>query len=110
MNYPPPAQLSRLKQAHRIIPVISTAHITREDGKFLLDAYPVRSYNLLLDSVRDGEDHIVGHLLKTDERATSGILSENLCKILRDFAALGYLWLILDVDGDIVAGLETFDW
>lgn len=93
------------------VPVISTAHITKEDGAVLersrggchVCGHPLACG--VLDVCSEGAQY----LITTDAavwEADAGAFKD----LLSHFAALGYRWIILDRDGDKIPGLTTFDW
>ena len=95
------------------VPVISTSHITAEDGALLSKGNAGCHYCGhpaacgVLAVLSDG----AGHLVSTDPELWEGCgTNKALDDLLSQFRALGYPWIILDGEGDIIDGLPTFDW
>lgn len=95
----------------QIVPVISNSHITREDGALLersrggchVCGHPLACG--VLDVCSEGAQYLVTTDLEPWE-----LESTPLKDVLSQFAALGYRWIILDRDGDVLKDLPTFDW
>lgn len=84
------------------VPVISTLHFCQRD----LDALYDREAALMSDN--DGRS-VIAYLSDVEEWADTGGVSEDGMRVLRHFAELGYEYLRFDPDGNLVAGLPTFE-
>lgn len=89
------------------VPVISTSHITEEDGLFLVDSlrYP---HPAVIDSYSDGAAFLIR--LHGDTGGWPHCVSEEFVRLISGFADSGYSWIILDRDGDVIPDLPTFNW
>jgi len=104
MNYPPATPTTHGPSRHIMqVPVISTFHITKEDGQ-----------RLALDDWRDSlaACHGDGHILhfEADSLDDFSEFSEPFQDMISEFADLGYTYLRLDIDGEILPDLPTFEW
>lgn len=109
MNYPHSDKLREPLTRHaRAVPVISTSHVSASDGETILSEQALG----FLATVSDG----AGHLLSTDPAKWKDIHHEgvvwsiNIQFLMRDFHALGYPWIILDRDGEVLSDMPTFEW
>jgi hypothetical protein len=94
-------------------PVISTAHITITDDKVL--ACQTCEYGLVMAILQPGYLlHISGYLLHISDLHDDADFPKGISAELKDlclkFAAIGYDYLRLDPDGDILEDLPQFDW
>ena len=91
------------------LPVVSTAHVTREDMESARHAWT----GVLAQKLQDNTGSIVfwsPEETDFDSRFPAEEFSEAFRHLCRHFAALGYTALRLDCDGDEIAGLPVFDW
>lgn len=103
-NYPSNEQLSQGDLwCLRHVPVISTAHITAQDGQRL------RANATSRDCVMDHDPDGAWHMVNTTA-GVSVFASAEYNELLNAFADKGYPWIILDADGDKIEGVPTFDW
>lgn len=105
MNYPhsDAPHGERINHWQKHVPVISTGHITKEDGEIIL----MEGHPYILDKADDG----AWTLVKTSfAHWQGGGISPDFRELLQHFESRGYPWIILDRDGEIVEGLPTFEW
>jgi hypothetical protein len=105
MNYPKALPINR---DHFImqVPRVSTQHITKDDGAklrecltsevFAKENYPGPTWHMLC---------IEGFEPSEWQRYSSAF-----ALVLQFFSELGYSYLALDADGDVVPDLQTFEW
>lgn len=92
------------------VPVISSSHITAQDGRILTEA------------PEDVEGHLcrlgdTGDILVMDEENKNLItewqqagLSSAFIDLMLRMRGLGYCYVRIDADGDVLDGLPTFEW
>ncbi len=90
------------------VPVISTQHITAADGAQLLKAEPCD----VLATLYESSGHIIHS--DTDEDLAEAFppdrFSDAFRALVLHFRALGFEYLRIDSNGDVVPGLPTFAW
>lgn len=84
------------------VPVLSTTHLTEDDNQRLADGEPAPLFNA-----------DAGYILVIEEDPAVELAEFSsafraLVTALRDH--LGYAYVRFDMDGEIIAGLPTFDW
>jgi hypothetical protein len=90
------------------VAVVSSQHITREDGQQLIKADPRDVLATLYEST--------GHIIHSDddepveEAFPPDRFSAAFRALVLHFRALGYTYLRIDAHGPVVAGLPTFEW
>lgn len=90
------------------VPVISTQHITAADGAQLVKAEPRDVLATLYEST--------GHIIHSDsdedlaEAFPANRFSDAFRALVLHFRTLGFEYLRIDAHGDVVPGLQTFDW
>jgi hypothetical protein len=89
------------------VPRISTQHITPEDGAKLLEARTSEVY--ALDNY---PGQVSWHMVCLGEFDPSEWTrySSAFALVMQFFADLGYRYLALDADGDVLPELPTFEW
>ena len=87
------------------VPVISTSHFPADDCDLLFDAQAT-----CLVGFNDEIPTAILHLEDFEQNLPLDRLAESSRQVLRHFHDLGYAYLRLDRDGDVVPGLPTFDW
>lgn len=97
----PPCGMSRSAGAPFVmeVPVINTAHFTREE----CDALYQEAY------WKTHDDFSVILVIEDHESDYAHMKPETVA-VIQHFARLSYPYLRLDPDGDLVEGLPTFDW
>lgn len=112
LYYPPCPQMPKGRDI-TVTPVISTGHITKQDGDILNDQrsdipslYARHEYGweLKLGGFKSRGSRIEIKRLK------SAGLSDAFVNIMAYFARLGYSHVNIDCDGEVIVGLQQFDW
>jgi hypothetical protein len=90
------------------VPVVSSQHVTKEDGARLMAA----EQRDVLATLYDQTGHIVhwGDDKSVDAAFPADRFSDAFRALVAHFDAQGYTYLRIDAHGEVVAGLPVFDW
>jgi len=110
--YPPCPKMPKGREI-TVTPVISTGHITKQDGDILDDQcsdipclYARHEYGWEL---KLGEFKSRYSRLEIKRLRSNG-LSDDFVKLMLYFSDLGYNHLNIDRDGPVIEGLNQFEW
>lgn len=105
IEYPPaPPVRSGNKHWQMICPVISNSHLTREA---FISAVQM---DVCCGGGEVDENTMHGCTIVIEEPEANGEGFPEFINVMQQFRHLGYDYLRFDPDGDVVPGLQTFDW
>lgn len=103
--------IERRRFTYENVAVVSTAHITRDDGKYILDLDAPWLSHIYADgaaTVFDLPEHDQAEQFKTaTERYGFSEAFRDLCFVLADG---GFEYVCFDRDGPVYPQFPTFDW
>lgn len=101
-----PAPTPRTWSATQTVPVLSTLHISRRDDLDL--SADNREDATALPS--GGPGYLIRLPSPADPWPDDAWPDFDGVQLLRHCHRLGYRWIMLDPDGDVIDGIPTFDW